>query len=72
MKALRELAGLGVGLDEKDACEVLANLIASEFDTRVRFEEDGRVDVRLQAGSGRGSRVPQGHSPSRLRRNLLS
>ena len=41
MKALRELAGLGMGLDEEDACEVLANLIASEFDRRVRSKKTG-------------------------------
>jgi Motility quorum-sensing regulator, toxin of MqsA len=36
MKALRELAGLGMGLDEEDARDVLASLIASEFDERLR------------------------------------
>jgi hypothetical protein len=41
MKALRELAGLGMGLDEEDACEVLANLIASEFDERLRSKKTG-------------------------------
>ena len=41
MKALRELAGLGMGLDEEDACDVLARLIASEFDERLRSTKTG-------------------------------
>jgi len=36
LKALRELAGLAMGLDEEDACDVLANLVASEFTERLR------------------------------------
>jgi len=30
-----------MGLDEEDACEVLANLIASEFDERLRSKKTG-------------------------------
>lgn len=41
MKALRELAGIGMGLDEEDACEVLASLMASEFDERLRSTKTG-------------------------------
>ena len=36
LKALRELAGLDMGLDEEDACHVLANLVASDFAGRLR------------------------------------
>ena len=35
IKALRELAALAMGLDEKDACHVLANLAASDFGERL-------------------------------------
>lgn len=35
MKALRELAALDLGLDEENACHVLANLAASEFVERL-------------------------------------
>ena len=31
LKALRELAALDIGLDEEDACHVLANLAAGDF-----------------------------------------
>jgi len=36
LKAIRELARLDLGLDEEDACDVLANIIAAEFAERVR------------------------------------
>lgn len=35
MKALQELAALGMGLDEEDACHVLANLAANDFVERL-------------------------------------
>ena len=41
MKALGELAQLGMGLDEEDACDVLASLIASEFDERLHATKTG-------------------------------
>ena len=41
MKALRELAELGMGLDEEDACDVLERLNASEFAERVRSKKTG-------------------------------
>jgi hypothetical protein len=41
MKALRELAGLGLGLDEEDACGVLANLSATDFAARLRSKKTG-------------------------------
>src|SRR6267143_6195374 len=41
MKALRELAELDMGLDEEDARDVLANLVASEFSERLRSESTG-------------------------------
>jgi hypothetical protein len=41
MKALRELAILDLGLDEKDACHVLANLAANEFVERVGSKKTG-------------------------------
>lgn len=41
MKALRELAELGIGLDEEDACDVLANLTASEFCERLPSKKTG-------------------------------
>jgi hypothetical protein len=34
LKALRELAALDMGLDEEDACHVLATLVASDFAER--------------------------------------
>ena len=36
LKARRELAGLQFGLDEQDACDVLAGLSAEDFATRLR------------------------------------
>lgn len=41
MKAFRELAALGMGLDEEDASDVLANLVASEFAERLRSKKTG-------------------------------
>jgi hypothetical protein len=41
MKALRGLAALDMGLDEEDACDVLANLATSEFDERLRSKKTG-------------------------------
>ena len=41
MKALRELAGLSMGLDEEDAWDVLANLTTSEFAERLRSKKTG-------------------------------
>ena len=41
LKALRELAELDTGLDEEDARDVLANLVASEFSERLRSESTG-------------------------------
>jgi hypothetical protein len=41
MKALRELAALDLGLDEEDACHVLANLVASDFVERLASEKTG-------------------------------
>ena len=52
LKALRELAGLGMGLDEEDACEVLANLIASEFDQCLRSKKTGEWMYVFKPGIG--------------------
>ena len=41
LKALRELAELGMGLDEEDARDVLASLAASEFAERLRSKRTG-------------------------------
>lgn len=41
MKALRELAALGMRLDEEDACDVLANLATGDFFERTRSEKTG-------------------------------
>jgi hypothetical protein len=41
LKALRELAGLGMGLDEEDARDVLANLAKGEFAGRLRSKSTG-------------------------------
>ncbi len=41
MKALRELAALDLGLDEEDACHVLANLAASDFVERLVSKKPG-------------------------------
>ena len=41
IKALRELAALAMGLDEKDACHVLANLAASDFGERLVSKKTG-------------------------------
>ncbi|MBI4608291.1 MAG: type II toxin-antitoxin system MqsR family toxin [Candidatus Rokubacteria bacterium] len=41
MKALKELAGLDMGLDEEDARDVLANLAASDFVERLRSKKTG-------------------------------
>ena len=35
LKALRELAGLDLGLDEDDACDILAGLTAADFFARI-------------------------------------
>ena len=41
LKALQELAALDVGLDEEDACDVLASLDAGEFAERLRSKSTG-------------------------------
>ena len=41
MKALRELAALGMGLDEEDACDVLANLAAGDYVERLVSKKTG-------------------------------
>lgn len=40
-KALRELAGLGLGLDESDACEILSALTTRDWACRLRSEHTG-------------------------------
>ena len=40
-KAMRELAQLGLGLDEDDACDILAGLCASDFAERIMSEHTG-------------------------------
>lgn len=40
-KALRELAALEIGLDEEDACDVLASLARADFVARVRSRGTG-------------------------------
>lgn len=41
VKALRELAALGMGLDHEDACDALARLATSDFVERVVSRETG-------------------------------
>jgi hypothetical protein len=41
LKALQELAALGVGLDEEDACDVLARLGPSDFVERLASQKTG-------------------------------
>ena len=41
LKALRELAGLGFGLDTEDACDVLERLTVEEFAGRLESEATG-------------------------------
>jgi hypothetical protein len=38
LKAMRELAALGVGLDVQDACDVVAALTADDFVARIESE----------------------------------
>ena len=41
LKAFQELGRLGMGLDEDDACDVLANLAASDLVDRLVSEQTG-------------------------------
>jgi len=41
LKALRELAALGAGLDVQDACDVLASLTVDDFAERFDSEASG-------------------------------
>ena len=41
LKALRELAALDIGLDEQDACDVLANLTAEDCAGRLKSARTG-------------------------------
>ena len=41
LKAFQELASLGMGLDEEDACDVLANLTRSDLVGRLVSEQTG-------------------------------
>lgn len=42
MKARRELAALGIGLDEEDACDVLANLTGEDSTSRLASVVTGK------------------------------
>lgn len=41
MKALQELAALDMGLDQEDACDVLAKLATSDFVERLNSKKTG-------------------------------
>jgi len=41
LKAIRELAALGKGMDVRDACDVLVGLTAVDFAGRLEFESTG-------------------------------
>jgi len=41
LKARRELASLGIGLDEEDACDILGGLIADDFFERRASDATG-------------------------------
>jgi hypothetical protein len=41
LKALRELAALGAGLDAQDACDVLSALTADDFAQRIESDATG-------------------------------
>jgi hypothetical protein len=41
LKAIRELAALGAGLDAQDGCDVLVSLTSDEFAQRFRSESTG-------------------------------
>ena len=41
LKAIRELATLGAGLDAQDGCDVMAGLTADEFAQRFKSESTG-------------------------------
>lgn len=41
LKALRELVGLGLGLDEEDASDILAMLTPEDFAARIASEHTG-------------------------------
>jgi hypothetical protein len=44
MKALQELAALGIGLDQEDACDVLANLTTSDLVERLGSKKTGEEE----------------------------
>jgi hypothetical protein len=52
MKALRELTALDLGLDEEDACDVLANLATSDFIGRLRSKKTGEWMYVFKPGVG--------------------
>ena len=55
LKALREMASLGFGLDESDACDILQRLRAADFQERIASETTGEwmvVFVPRIAGAG--------------------
>jgi hypothetical protein len=54
-KALRELAALGLGLDQDDCCELLQNLSAADFADRIKSEiTDEWMFVFKPRGAGMG------------------
>lgn len=70
LKALRELAELG--LDEEDACDVLAGLTAEDCTGAEKIGDDRRVDVCFQARRRRNRSLRHADSAERLRPDFVS
>lgn len=71
LKARRELASLDIGLDEEDACDILASLTAQESAGRLESAVTGEWMYLFNAAARRHRVLRQGHPPERLRRSLL-
>jgi hypothetical protein len=70
LKALRELAGLGMGLDEGDACDILAGLTSADFAGRIASERTNQWMYVFKPVVAATMLYLKGHHPERLHRDL--
>ena len=71
LKAFQELGRLGMGLDEDDACDVLANVTRSDMVGRMISEKTGEWMYVFKPSVAGGRRLREGRGSGRLCRHLV-